>query len=72
MADEEPKIPQGRLMTVKEVAAVLSVSDQTIRTLAKSGELPTVKHGRLWRFVPDDIREFIRRGRDDRPEEHSD
>lgn len=40
-----------RLWTVKDVAKYLRLSPETIRVMARKGELPAFKLGkRLWRF----------------------
>ena len=38
------------ILTVKEVADLLRMSEQNIRILAKSGKLPGRQFGRAWRF----------------------
>jgi excisionase family DNA binding protein len=49
------------LMTVKEVAAVLRVSPQTLYKMLEQRSIPAVKVGSQWRFDRDQIREWIRR-----------
>jgi excisionase family DNA binding protein len=51
------------LMTVKEVAALLRVSPQTLYKMLEQGSIPAVKVGSQWRFDRDEIREWIRNGR---------
>ena len=51
------------LMTVKEVAALLRVSPQTLYKMLEQGSIPAVKVGSQWRFDRDEIREWITRGR---------
>lgn len=43
------------LLTVREAAAYLKVKEQTIRSMARRGELPALKVGRSWRFRLEDI-----------------
>jgi excisionase family DNA binding protein len=51
----------GRLLlTVKEAAEVLAVSERTVFYLIRSGRLPTVQIGRLRRVPLDALREFAR------------
>lgn len=38
------------LLTVKEAAELLSVTEGTVRDMAARGELPALRVGRLWRF----------------------
>jgi len=53
MADE-------KLLTPEQVAERLQVTVQTIYTWMRSGYLPSVKMGRLWRIHPNDLEEFIK------------
>ena len=48
-----------RLLTYKQAADVLGVTERTIFTLAKTGELRAVRFGRSVRFDPSDLCEFI-------------
>jgi excisionase family DNA binding protein len=48
------------LMTVKEVAALLRVSPQTLYKMLEQGSIPAVKIGSQWRFDRDQIREWIK------------
>lgn len=43
------------LLTVKEVAAVLRVSPQTVYLMVKRGELPAFRVGSQWRFDADKL-----------------
>lgn len=45
-----------KLMTVKEVADKLSVSQNTVYRMAERRELPSVKIGKAVRFKPKDLR----------------
>jgi excisionase family DNA binding protein len=47
------------LLTVKEVAALLRVSAQTLYKMLEHGEIPAVKVGSQWRFDRDRIREWL-------------
>ena len=47
------------LLTVKELAHELQVSDSTVRRLVASGALPVVRVGRVIRFAPDAVDELI-------------
>lgn len=44
-----------KLLTVKEVAAVLRVSPQTVYLMVKRGELPAFRVRSSWRFDADKI-----------------
>ena len=48
-------------MTVKEVAALLRVSPQTLYKMLEQRSIPAVKVGSQWRFDQDQIREWIRK-----------
>lgn len=47
------------LLTVKELAALLRVSSQTLYKMLEHGEIPAVKIGSQWRFDRDKIRHWI-------------
>ncbi len=49
-----------KLLTPEQVAERLQVTVQTIYTWMRSGYLPSVKMGRLWRIRPGDLEEFIK------------
>jgi excisionase family DNA binding protein len=42
-------------MTVNDVAAYLQISSENVRKMARKGELPAKKLGRVWRFRRRDI-----------------
>ncbi len=46
-------LPDDVVLTVEEVAAFLKLDVQTVRALARTGELPAVKLGKQWRFRRD-------------------
>jgi excisionase family DNA binding protein len=47
------------LLTVKEVAALLRVSAQTLYKMLEQGDIPAVKVGSQWRFDREKIRAWI-------------
>jgi len=49
------------LLTVKEVAALLRVSTQTLYKMLEQGQIPAVKVGSQWRFDRDKIQTWIER-----------
>lgn len=51
---------QDRLFTIPEVAAVVQVSEKTVRRWIAAGELPAAKLGNQWRIRPRDLDEFVR------------
>ena len=49
------------ILTVAEVARLMRVSRDTVYRLAARGELPGRKIGRIWRFLEDDIEQYLRK-----------
>jgi excisionase family DNA binding protein len=65
MTDTNSSIPiPDRLLTVEEVAQILSFSPRKVRDKAKRGEIPSVRIGRDVRFHPDAIRELLASGKE--------
>ena len=55
----EPRTTLAPLLTVREAADVLRVSERTLWTLTKSGALPSVRVGRSVRYDQNDLAEWI-------------
>jgi excisionase family DNA binding protein len=49
------------LLTARQAAAALSVSERTLWTLTQRGDLPAVRIGRSVRYDPGDLRAWIER-----------
>jgi excisionase family DNA binding protein len=49
-----------KLITAKELAQFLKLSESTIYKLASNGEIPGLKIGDSWRFDQQDIESLIR------------
>jgi excisionase family DNA binding protein len=47
------------LWTVDEVADYLKLQPETIRSMARRGELPAIKLGKVWRFRKTAIRDML-------------
>ena len=47
------------LMTVKEVAAHMQASEQTIRRRIAAGDLPVIRDGRMIRIRPEEYRKYL-------------
>lgn len=48
------------LWTVEEVAEFLRLKPETIRIMARKGELPSIKIGkRIWRFKIQDLKDWV-------------
>ena len=54
-----PNLPTDPLWTVDDVAAYLKLQPETIRSMARRGELPGLKIGKVWRFHKYAIRELL-------------
>lgn len=55
--------PAPLLVTPREAARMLSVSERTLWSLSAKGEIPRIKLGRSARYAVSDLREFIERQR---------
>jgi excisionase family DNA binding protein len=55
------------VLTADEAAALLRVSTKTVLALARDGTLPGEKVGRAWRFVRDDLLDYVRGEKRSRP-----
>jgi len=51
------------MMTISEVAELLSVTDRTVYQWANSGEIPAYKVGNSWRFVEEEVAEWLKQKR---------
>ena len=49
----------GEIMTIKEVARYLKMTEKTIYSLAQRGKIPAVKIGGAWRFKKSLIDKWI-------------
>ena len=47
------------VLTVIDVAEMLSLSPMTVYRLAKKGEIPAIKVGRCWRFTKEAIERWL-------------
>jgi excisionase family DNA binding protein len=52
---------EGEILTIKEVAVYLKVTERTIYRLAGAKKIPAFKVGGTWRFSRANIDEWIRR-----------
>ena len=55
--------PERPLLTVNDVALALVVSRDSVYRLIRNGELTPVRVGTRLRFQPDDLRDYLERGR---------
>lgn len=65
MTDRVP--PVDPLLTYREAAGVLGVTDRTVWTLVDRGDLPAVRFGRSVRIDPADLRAFINSAKQTEP-----
>ncbi len=49
----------GKLLTLKEVAKYLQLSETTIYKMARVGEIPAIKIANQWRFKKEDIDKWL-------------
>ncbi len=66
------RVATPKLLTVDEVAEALQCSPRAVAAWTASGELASVKLGRLRRYRPEDVEAFIRLRVEGRPEESAD
>jgi excisionase family DNA binding protein len=50
-----------RLLEVSHVAHRLSVSEEFVRRLIRSGQLPAILVGKRWRIKPEDLQAYLDR-----------
>ena len=53
---------EGEVMTIREVAQYLRISEAKVYELARSGTIPALRIGKSWRFQKDLLKEWIRKG----------
>lgn len=53
--------PKPKLLTIADVAALLNVSERTVRNLVDRGDLakPCKVAGKLARWFPQDVRDYL-------------
>ena len=59
--DSSLTLPDALLLKSTEAARALSISPRLLWTLTKRGEIRAVRTGRVLRYDPADLREWIRR-----------
>jgi excisionase family DNA binding protein len=59
MAMQEP-FTEARLLTATEVADLMRVSRMTVYRLIKSGEMPSLRVGKGYRFREEDVHDYLR------------
>jgi excisionase family DNA binding protein len=56
---QESRMQNEQILTIKDIAALLKVGEKTVYTMAQSGELPGFKVRGQWRFSRKDIDDWI-------------
>ena len=69
MTDQIPTVE--RLLTYRDAAKLLGVTDRTVWQLVKDGHLPAVRFGRSVRIDPADLRAFVERAKQSRGSDHA-
>ncbi|NLO07405.1 MAG: helix-turn-helix domain-containing protein [candidate division WS1 bacterium] len=53
---------QDEVMNVEEVADLLGFHPEYVREMARTGRIPGVKVGRKWRFVREQVIDWLKAG----------
>jgi excisionase family DNA binding protein len=61
--ENDPPAISDTLWTVEDLAEYLKLKPETIRSMARRGELPAIKLGKVWRFQRTAIDEMLVCGR---------
>ncbi len=61
MAIKEFTVMAGPLLTLKQVAQMLGVSERTVYRLMEEGELHPFKMGKSWKFEQSDLEAYLDR-----------
>ena len=61
-AEHAARPMSAHLLTVREVADVMRVSNMTVYRLIRSGELMATRVGRSYRIYEDDVSAYLARG----------
>lgn len=51
----------GEVMTIKEVAQYLRISEAKVYELARAGAIPALRIGKSWRFQKDLLKQWVRK-----------
>jgi excisionase family DNA binding protein len=52
----------AEVLTARQAAQFLQLSERTVKLKARTGEIPAAKVGRDWRFLSDELEEWLRAG----------
>jgi excisionase family DNA binding protein len=62
LANQKPPTdssPAPLLLTPRDAARRLAVSERTLWSLTRAGSIPRIKLGRIVRYDPEDLRKFV-------------
>jgi excisionase family DNA binding protein len=59
MNDSMPQLMERLLLPARDAAAALSISERSLWSLTKAGEIPAIRIGRAVRYDPADLRAWI-------------
>ena len=59
MSESIPRVDYP-LLTTEEAAALLKIDPLTLQRLARAGQIPALKIGKLWRFSKSALDEWLR------------
>jgi excisionase family DNA binding protein len=51
----------GEVMTIKDVAQYLRISEAKVYELARTGSIPALRIGKSWRFQKDLLKQWVRK-----------
>ena len=51
----------GEVMTIKDVAQYLRISEAKVYELARAGAIPALRIGKSWRFQKDLLKQWVRK-----------
>lgn len=60
-AHQRPKDMDPLLLSPRQASRALAISERTLFTLTKSGEVPCIRIGKLVRYSVDGLRKYIDR-----------
>lgn len=60
-AHQKPKDMDPLLLSPRQASQALAISERTLFTLTKSGEVPHIRIGKLVRYSVDSLRKYIDR-----------
>jgi len=53
-------LPFEQLLDSEEAAALLKIDDKSLQAMARAGQVPALKIGKLWRFRASELDKWVR------------